>query len=232
MLVDIFSSFDDHNSVFMSLYILIWMMTLTILSTFNMMFWAGPNRWNFVLNLPKSVMASLVMRSFGVKLGGFINIMCSLFLLLILFNLLGLVPYVFSPTSHFAMTLSLGCPFWLSLIISGSLHNPTSVIASLLPAGAPAGLNPILVLVETASICIRPITLSVRLAANITAGHIVLGLIGTYLSSGLFIYSVIALSLLIFIQIMYFIFEFGIALIQAYIFSLLITLYSDEHPSQ
>nr|QBC73151.1 ATP synthase subunit 6 [Bayerotrochus teramachii] len=231
MLVDIFSSFDDHNFVFMSLYVLIWVMTLTTLGSFNMMYWIGPNRWTFILNLPKSVMGSVVMRSFGVKLGGFINILCSLFLLLILFNLLGLVPYVFSPTSHFAMTLSLGLPFWLSLIISGAVQSPTSVIASLLPAGAPAVLNPILVLVETASICIRPITLSIRLAANITAGHVVLGLIATYLSSGLFIYSIFAVFLLIFIQIVYFIFEFGIALIQAYIFSLLITLYSDEHPN-
>nr|YP_010381754.1 ATP synthase F0 subunit 6 [Entemnotrochus adansonianus]UDL72136.1 ATP synthase F0 subunit 6 [Entemnotrochus adansonianus] len=231
MLVDIFSSFDDHNFVFMSLYILVWAMTLTILSTFNMMYWVSPNRWTFILNLPNSIMTSLIMRSFGKKLGGFINILCSLFLLLIFFNLLGLVPYVFSPTSHFAMTLSLGLPFWLSLIISGISQNPTSVIASLLPAGAPAVLNPTLVLVETASICIRPITLSVRLAANITAGHIVLGLIGTYLSSGMFTYSILALTLLILVQITYFIFEFGIALIQAYIFSLLITLYSDEHPN-
>nr|YP_010381780.1 ATP synthase F0 subunit 6 [Perotrochus charlestonensis]UDL72167.1 ATP synthase F0 subunit 6 [Perotrochus charlestonensis] len=231
MLVDIFSSFDDHNFVFMSLYVLVWAMTLAVLGSFNMMYWVGPNRWTFIMSLPKSVMGSLVMRSFGIKLGGFINILCSLFLLLILFNLLGLVPYVFSPTSHFAMTLSLGLPFWLSLIISGTAKNPTSVIASLLPAGAPAALNPILVLVETASICIRPITLSIRLAANITAGHVVLGLIGTYLSSGLFIYSIFALFLLILIQIVYFIFEFGIALIQAYIFSLLITLYSDEHPN-
>nr|QBC73201.1 ATP synthase subunit 6 [Perotrochus caledonicus] len=231
MLVDIFSSFDDHNFVFMSLYILVWAATVTVLGSFNMMYWVEPNRWTFVLSLPKSIMGSLVMRSFGVKLGGFINILCSLFLLLILFNLLGLVPYVFSPTSHFAMTLSMGLPFWLSLIISGTAQNPTSVIASLLPAGAPAALNPILVLVETASICIRPITLSIRLAANITAGHVVLGLIGTYLSSGLFAYSIFVLFLLIFVQIAYFIFEFGIALIQAYIFSLLITLYSDEHPN-
>ena len=115
--------------------------------------------------------------------------------------------------------------------MSGALFNPSSAAARLLPGGAPAALNPFLVIVETVSLCVRPITLSIRLVANIRAGHIVLGLIGTYLSSGLFTYPTIAVASLIFIQVFYFMFEVGVALIQAYIFSLLVTLYSDDHPS-
>ncbi|MCB4761721.1 MAG: F0F1 ATP synthase subunit A [Sulfurovum sp.] len=108
--------------------------------------------------------------------------------------------------------------------------NPTSVIASLLPIGAPAPLNPFLVIIETVRILVRPITLSVRLTANIRAGHIVLTLIGNYLTASFFLSSVFSIILLVRIQILYTIFEFGIRIIQAYIFCLLITLYSDEHP--
>nr|ARI50062.1 ATP synthase F0 subunit 6 [Steromphala umbilicaris] len=231
MLVDIFSSFDDHNFVFMSFYMLMWLCTLTVIVLFNMNYWVPPSRWSFFLSTPKSIIMSQLTRSFGVKLGGFINVVSSLFLLLILLNLMGLIPYVFGVTTHLAVSLSLGLPLWLSLIISGAVHSPSSAAASLLPGGAPAALNPFLVLVETVSLCVRPITLSIRLVANMSAGHIVLGLLGTYLSSGLFIYPTMAVAALIFIQTFYFMFEIGVALIQAYIFSLLVTLYSDDHPS-
>ena len=197
---------------------------------FNINFWVGPARWNYLLNTPKSIITSQLIRSFGIKLGGFINVVSRLFLLLILLNLIGLIPYVFSVTSHLAIRFSLGLPLWLSLIISGAIHNPSSAAASLLPGGAPAVLNPFLVLVETVRLCVRPITLSIRLVANMRAGHIVLGLVGTYLRSGIFIYPTLAVATLIFVQTFYFIFEIGVALIQAYIFSLLVTLYSDDHP--
>nr|AOV83577.1 ATP synthasa subunit 6 [Phasianella australis] len=231
VLVDIFSSFDDHNFVFMSFYVLMWLFSLSVLFCFNMKYWVGMSRWSYLFNLPKSIMMSQLMRSFGLKLGGFVNVVASLFLLLIFLNLMGLIPYVFSVTTHLAFSLSLGLPFWLSLIISGSFYSPLSVLASLLPSGAPAVLNPFLVLVETVSLCVRPITLSIRLVANMSAGHIVLGLLGTYLSSGIFTYSTLALGFLVLVQVFYFMFEMGVALIQAYIFSLLITLYSDDHPS-
>lgn len=108
------------------------------------------------------------------------------------------------------------------------MYNVKSVVAGLLPIGAPALLNPFLVLIETVRIGVRPITLSVRLAANIRAGHIILGLSGNYLITALG--DVKSLVLLASVQIFYRAFEFAICLIQAYIFCLLITLYADEHP--
>lgn len=102
-------------------------------------------------------------------------------------------------------------------------------LSHLLPVGTPEGLSPFLVLVETVSILVRPITLSVRLVANMSAGHIIIGLVGVYFSSVL-ISSNFTLSLIFFLfQIFYFFFEFGISFIQAYIFSLLVILYSNEH---
>nr|YP_010713540.1 ATP synthase F0 subunit 6 [Mauritia arabica]UVF28359.1 ATP synthase F0 subunit 6 [Mauritia arabica asiatica]WDA98672.1 ATPase subunit 6 [Mauritia arabica] len=230
MLVDIFSSFDDNNQVFMSLYMLMWFFSLTSILLFSSWYWVMSPRWSTMIMIFKDTVTSQIFRSFGLNLGGFINIVTGLFLFLIFVNLSGLVPYVFSPTSHLAVSLSLGLPFWLSLIVSAAFFDPRSVVAGLLPMGAPAALNPFLVIVETVSIMVRPITLSVRLAANMSAGHIVLTLVGNYLTASIFISSIFSTLFIIFIQIFYTIFEFGISLIQAYIFCLLITLYSDEHP--
>ncbi|YP_009266391.1 ATP synthase F0 subunit 6 (mitochondrion) [Littorina saxatilis] len=230
MLVDIFSSFDDNNQVFMSLYMLMWAFSLVIILIFSSSYWVTGPRWAPIISLFKDTISSQVFRSFGLSLGGFLNVITGLFLFLIFLNLAGLIPYVFSPTSHLAVSLSLGLPLWLSLLISGTFFNPSSVVAGLLPMGAPAPLNPFLVLIESVSILVRPITLSVRLMANMSAGHIVLTLIGNYMTTSLFMPGAFSMLLLISIQVLYTIFEFGIGVIQAYIFCLLITLYSDEHP--
>nr|YP_010239412.1 ATP synthase F0 subunit 6 [Bursa rhodostoma]QTF74744.1 ATP synthase F0 subunit 6 [Bursa rhodostoma]QTF74757.1 ATP synthase F0 subunit 6 [Bursa rhodostoma] len=230
MLVDIFSSFDDNNQVFMSLYILMWIFSLSTIMIFSSTYWIMTPRWVSLIMIFKDTVSSQIFRSFGLNMGGFINIISGLFLFLIIMNLSGLIPYVFSPTSHLAVSLSLGLPLWLSLIVSAVFFNPSSVVAGLLPMGAPAPLNPFLVIIETVSIMVRPITLSVRLTANMSAGHIVLTLIGNYLTTSFFMSSIFSMIMLLSIQVFYTIFEFGISLIQAYIFCLLITLYSDEHP--
>nr|BBB55915.1 ATP synthase F0 subunit 6 [Oncomelania hupensis quadrasi] len=230
MLVDIFSSFDDNNQVFMSLYMLMWLFSLASIMIFSSTYWIASPRYDIVLKIFKETVSSQVFRSFGLNMGGFINVLTALFMFLIFMNLSGLIPYVFSSTSHLAVSLSLGLPLWLSLIISAIFYNPSSVVAGLLPMGAPAPLNPFLVIIETVSILVRPITLSVRLTANMSAGHIVLTLIGNYLTASFFMSSIFSMLVLISIQVFYTIFEFGISMIQAYIFCLLITLYSDEHP--
>uniref|UniRef100_A0AB39CC41 ATP synthase subunit a n=1 Tax=Canarium sp. (in: gastropods) TaxID=2046231 RepID=A0AB39CC41_9CAEN len=230
MLVDIFSSFDDNNQVFMSLYGLMWLFSLVTILVFSSSYWVMAPRWVSITMTFKDTVSSQIFRSFGLNLGGFINVISGLFLFLIVMNLSGLIPYVFSPTSHLAVSLSLGLPLWLSLIVSAVFFNPSSVVAGLLPMGAPAPLNPFLVIIETVSIMVRPITLSVRLTANMSAGHIVLTLIGNYLTASFFLSSMFSMLLLVSIQVFYTIFEFGISVIQAYIFCLLITLYSDEHP--
>nr|YP_003204724.1 ATP synthase F0 subunit 6 [Bivetiella cancellata]ACF04818.1 ATP synthase F0 subunit 6 [Bivetiella cancellata] len=231
MLVDIFSSFDDSNQVFMSSYVLMWIFSLSSIILFSSFYWVNHPSWFTVVFIFKDTVSSQIFRSYGLVMGGFINVVGSLFLFLIFMNLSGLIPYVFSSTSHLVLSLSLGLPLWLSLIVSGVIYNSSSVVAALLPMGAPAFLNPFLVLIETVSIMVRPITLSVRLMANMSAGHIVLTLIGSYLTSSLLASSVFLMFVLVLIQIFYTIFEFGIGLIQAYIFCLLIVLYSNEHPS-
>jgi ATP synthase subunit 6 len=175
-------------------------------------------------------MYSQASRTLGHHLKGFPSILTSLFLLILITNLSGLFPYIFRASRHLIITLSLGLPFWFSLIISSLINSPKTFMASLLPGGAPDWLNPFLVLIETIRTLVRPITLSFRLAANIRAGHIVITLLGIFLSSSI---SSIALSTMILlpIQTFYITFELGICLIQAYIFCLLLSLYADDHTS-
>nr|YP_010502217.1 ATP synthase F0 subunit 6 [Leocrates chinensis]UXC96462.1 ATP synthase F0 subunit 6 [Leocrates chinensis] len=193
-------------------------------------FWLSPSMYMITSTYPIDIMNSQSNRTLGSTLKGFSNMITALFILIMSTNLMGLIPYSFSFSSHLLMTLTLGLPLWLSLIASAVTHAPSTWAASLLPGGAPDILNPFLVMIETVSISVRPITLSFRLAANMTAGHIILSLAGVYASAGLFS-SMISFISLFMVQTFYIIFEVGICLIQGYIFCLLLTLYADEHPT-
>nr|YP_009136890.1 ATP synthase F0 subunit 6 [Goniada japonica]AKE32087.1 ATP synthase F0 subunit 6 [Goniada japonica] len=231
MMVDIFSSFDPFiNYSYQTMSPMFWMLSFITILFIHSSFWLAPNSILWLLSMPMDIMNTQSSRTKGMNIKGFPSLIVSLFLLIISINMMGLLPYTFSISSHLIFTLVFGLPLWLALIISSITYNPKSFTASLLPSGAPDWLNPFLVLIESMSISFRPITLSFRLAANMSAGHIILGLIGIYTSSSLFISSMSFISLLS-IQILYIIFEMGICLIQAYIFCLLLTLYADEHTS-
>nr|YP_010610647.1 ATP synthase F0 subunit 6 [Cirrothauma murrayi]WAP91402.1 ATP synthase F0 subunit 6 [Cirrothauma murrayi] len=229
MMMDIFSSFDDHNSTFMSLHTLTWAIAIWSLFFINSSTWILPSSLVSSIAAPKQIINIQSTRSFSMNMGGFSLMVMSLFITLINFNLLGLLPYVFSPSSHLSMTLCLSAPLWLALIMSSYQNNFYSSLASLLPLGAPPFLIVFLPIIESLSICVRPITLSVRIAANISAGHIILTLIGNYLTFSLLSSNIITALLIMMIQTAYFMFEIGISIIQGYIFSLLITLYTDDH---
>jgi len=145
---------------------------------------------------------------------------------IILINLFGLIPYTYGITRNLWPSARMALLLWGLLVISGITFNYKSVLAHLTPAGAPAVLAPFLVLIETVRITIRPLTLTVRLIANISAGHIVLSLIANCIRAvGGF-----TLLIIIFLNVGYNIFEIFVCLIQAYIFSLLLKLYGEEHP--
>lgn len=148
----------------------------------------------------------------------------SLFTLIIFNNTLGLISFSFTSTRHLAVTLSLALPLWLGFIIYRVFNNTLQFLAHLVPLGTPAPLIPFIVLIEIIRNIIRPITLSVRLAANIIAGHLLLTLLGSQLVSASY-------SIVLFIfraQFMLIILESAVACIQAYVFSVLTTLYASE----
>nr|YP_009244917.1 ATP synthase F0 subunit 6 [Amynthas triastriatus]AMO27041.1 ATP synthase F0 subunit 6 [Amynthas triastriatus] len=229
MMPDIFSSFDPcmYNTFFpMNSMFITTNMTLVLLIQAG--YWMINTRQSTFIIPLKSTIFSQLSRTFSYQLKGASSIISSTFIILVLINLMGMVPYTFSTSSHLIFALSLGFPMWLSFILPSSSFSPKKTIAHPLPDGAPDWLNPFLVIIETTSIVVRPLTLSFRLAANMSAGHIVLKLMGIYCASAWFT-SIFGTTMLILATLGYVLFEFAICLIQAYIFCLLLSLYSDDH---
>nr|YP_010713442.1 ATP synthase F0 subunit 6 [Mooreobdella quaternaria]WDA96117.1 ATP synthase F0 subunit 6 [Mooreobdella quaternaria] len=235
MLTDIFASFDPHNynnllPMNQMMYNMIMMLAPI---TFYIMLpdmWLEFNRMKTSLIQTVKIMYLQAMRTKSKMLKGYSITVTSVFMMIIAMNTMGMLAYSFSPTSQLMVTLSLGLPLWATLTISSMMKNKKEFLAHLLPAGAPLWLNPFLVMIETVSVLVRPLTLSFRLAANMTAGHIVLALMGMYLSSALLYFSMNTFMLM-FVCSTYVVFELAICLIQAYIFCLLLTLYTDDHTS-
>nr|YP_010000422.1 ATP synthase F0 subunit 6 [Nicator chloris]QOD96295.1 ATP synthase F0 subunit 6 [Nicator chloris] len=155
-------------------------------------------------------------------------ILTSLMVFLLLTNLLGLLPYTFTPTTQLSMSLALAFPLWLATVLTGLRNQPSISLAHLLPEGTPVLLIPALILIETTSLLIRPIALGVRLAANLTAGHLLIQLISTAtvaLSSTMPAVSVLTFLILLLLTLL----EVAVAMIQAYVFVLLLSLYLQEN---
>nr|AIU45348.1 ATP synthase F0 subunit 6 [Loxioides bailleui] len=155
-------------------------------------------------------------------------ILTSLMIFLLLINLLGLLPYTFTPTTQLSMNLALAFPLWLATLLVGLRNQPSISLGHLLPEGTPTPLIPALILIETTSLLIRPLALGVRLTANLTAGHLLIQLISTA-TTALFptmpAVSLLTLLVLFLLTIL----EVAVAMIQAYVFVLLLSLYLQEN---
>nr|YP_006883751.1 ATP synthase F0 subunit 6 [Gnorimopsar chopi]AFS65691.1 ATP synthase F0 subunit 6 [Gnorimopsar chopi] len=155
-------------------------------------------------------------------------ILTSLMIFLLLINLLGLLPYTFTPTTQLSMNLALAFPLWLATLLTGLRNQPSVSLGHLLPEGTPTPLIPALILIETTSLLIRPLALGVRLTANLTAGHLLIQLISTAttaLFSTMPLVSLLTFAVLFLLTIL----EVAVAMIQAYVFVLLLSLYLQEN---
>jgi len=141
-----------------------------------------------------------------------------LFFYILLMNSFGLAPYTFPATAHVSLTLGIGLSSWWAFILLGILFNLVGIISHLLPNNTPLLLIRFIRLVERVRIIIRPITLRVRLAANITAGHLILTLIA---SSPTLIANYGG-------QVLLFVLEGIVAIIQRYVFIILLYLYLQD----
>nr|BAJ54407.1 ATPase subunits 6 [Brienomyrus brachyistius] len=154
-------------------------------------------------------------------------LLASLLIFLITLNLLGILPYTFTPTTQLSMNMGFAVPLWLATVLIGVRHQLTHTLAHFLPVGTPGPLIPILIIIETISLFIRPIALGVRLTANLTAGHLLIQLISTAAFHMFFIMpTVSALTMLLLLLLS--ILELAVAVIQAYVFVLLVSLYLQE----
>nr|ABQ52613.1 ATP synthase F0 subunit 6 [Equus caballus]ACY56474.1 ATPase subunit 6 [Equus caballus] len=143
-------------------------------------------------------------------------------------NLLGLLPHSFTPTTQLSMNLGMAIPLWAGTVFMGFRHKTKAALAHFLPQGTPIFLIPMVVIIETISLFIQPVALAVRLTANITAGHLLMHLIGGATLALMSISPSTALITFI-ILILLTILEFAVAMIQAYVFTLLVSLYLHDN---
>nr|QGT77339.1 ATP synthase F0 subunit 6 [Potamiscus yongshengensis] len=222
MMANLFSVFEPSSSIFS--ISTNWLSALLGLMILPFIYWASPSRWSLLWSKILQTLHNEFKALLNSSHKGSSILFVSLFSIVVFNNFLGLLPYVFTSSSHMAMTLSLSLPLWITLMIYGWISHTKNMFAHLVPQGTPPMLMPLMVLIETISNVIRPGTLAVRLAANMIAGHLLLTLLGNTGPS----LSLSILLILIISQIFLLILESAVAIIQSYVFAILSTLYTSE----
>nr|YP_010126782.1 ATP synthase F0 subunit 6 [Phalanger orientalis]QPO06087.1 ATP synthase F0 subunit 6 [Phalanger orientalis]QPO06100.1 ATP synthase F0 subunit 6 [Phalanger orientalis]QPO06113.1 ATP synthase F0 subunit 6 [Phalanger orientalis]QPO06126.1 ATP synthase F0 subunit 6 [Phalanger orientalis]QPO06139.1 ATP synthase F0 subunit 6 [Phalanger orientalis] len=207
--------------------------TLPIIMFLPCLILTSPKRWlpNRIQTLQTWLIRSITkqMMTMHNKQGRTWTLMLmSLILFIASTNLLGLLPYSFTPTTQLSMNIGMAIPLWLGTVLMGFRNKPKTSLAHFLPQGTPTPLIPMLIIIETISLFIQPLALAVRLTANITAGHLLIHLIGSAtlaLSSINMMVSSITFIILFLLTIL----ELAVAMIQAYVFTLLVSLYLHDN---
>nr|UPI55420.1 ATPase subunit 6 [Scotomedes sp.] len=220
MMTNLFSTFDPSTSMNLSIN---WMSTFIVMIMLPPMFWINPSRIMMLIKLINMSLHKEYKTSIKNK-KGFTIMFTSMFMFILMNNMFGLLPYVFTSSSHLTFTLSLALPMWISLMLFGWINQTQHMFSHLIPLGTPNALMPFMVLIETISNLIRPMSLAVRLTANMIAGHLLMTLLGNNMINT----NYMNLPLLIIFQMGLTMFETAVSIIQAYVFSVLSTLYSSE----
>jgi F-type H+-transporting ATPase subunit a len=160
----------------------------------------------------------------GLKSQGLTHIFISIFLFISVNNFLGLFPYIFTSSSHLTFTVALALPLWVGYTVYSTFLNLGRFLAHLVPLGTPYALIPFMVVIELVRRIIRPLTLSVRLAANIVAGHLLMVLVRSPITTIRLNFIALVISALLLLIML----ELAVSFIQAYVFSTLISLYVIE----
>ncbi len=220
---NLFSIFDPN--VIWIRFELNWVRSIIVLMWMPNIYWLIKSKPNFLLwKLLDSLSKEYRLNFAPLNSPGHTHWAISIFVIILLNNLAGLTPYTFTSTRHLSFSVTLALSIWIGYIFYRIIINLGRFIAHLVPVGTPYVLMPFIVIIELISNIIRPITLSVRLAANLVAGHLLITLIRSPIVRVSFYAIVILLSLLYLLMIL----ESAVAFIQAYVFRILSTLYLRE----
>ncbi len=193
-----------------------------------------PNRVQLVSEILYEFVAKLVTDGAGKEGMKFFPFVFSLFMFVLVANMLGMVPFFFTFTSHIIVTFALAMLVFVTVIVYGFYKNGFKFLKLFVPSGVPIYILPLIVLIEVVSFLSRPISLSVRLFANILAGHITLkvfaGFVVTMGSLGFlgWLGALLPLTMAVGVTAL----EFLVAALQAYVFALLTSMYLNDaiHP--
>lgn len=225
------TSYFDHfivtqiitNYITDSLIILLSVITLYFL--LNKSIFLIPNRFQIIIEVIIDHWKSVVSENLGSGRQLYLVPLVSLFMFIFGINLLGFFSYTFPVTTHLFITFGMAFSIWFGVMIFGFSNFRSSFLSMFMPSGAPLLMSPLLVIIEIASNISRPIALGMRLAANLTAGHILMAILGDFGCKLLFVtYGMSTLFPILIVMFMT-ILEVGVLVIQAYVFCLLSMIY-------
>ena len=190
-----------------------------------------PDRFQSAAELSYEFISGMVHSNTGHEGRPFIPFVFALFLFLLFGNCIGMVPYTFTFTSHLVVTATLAMVVFVMVTLLGFIKHGFHFFAKFVPKGVPAALMPLMIPLEIISYFIRPVSLSVRLFANIMAGHTMLKVFAGFIvmmagAMGVVGYLVGLLPLALVVVLVGF--EFFVAFIQAYVFALLTVIYIQD----
>lgn len=190
-----------------------------------------PGRLQSLAEMSYEFISGMVHNNTGVEGRPFVPFVFALFLFLLLGNLIGMVPYTFTFTSHLIVTGTLAMVVFVMVTLLGFIKHGLHFFSKFVPKGVPAALMPLMIPLEIISYFIRPVSLSVRLFANIMAGHTMLKVFAGFivmLASAFGIAGYVMGLMPLALVVVLVGFEFFVAFIQAYVFALLTVIYIQD----
>jgi F-type H+-transporting ATPase subunit a len=220
MITNLFSTFDPSTST-MSIA---WLIILIAVIPFSTKIWKLNQTTSLILQKIIKTFKKEVKYTLGDPEKGTEILVILIFITILPLNFLALYPQIFSATAHLTVTLPLSLTVWLTIMIFGWTKNTNHILEHLLPQGTPGALMNFMVIIELVRNLIRPITLCVRLTANMIAGHLLISLLGNAMLTLSMTGNILAIVSPLILAIL----ESAVACIQAYVFITLITLYTAE----
>jgi len=179
-----------------------------------------PGRWQSMAEVFYEFIAGMLRENVGSAGRKYFPFIFTLFMFVLTGNLLGMVPGAFTYTSHVIVTFGMAIVVFIGVTIIGFARHGTHFLRMFFPEGAPIATAVILVPIEVISYFSRPFSLAVRLFANMTVGHIILKVLGGFVVA-LGVFGVVPFAFLGAVTVL----EFGIAMLQAYVFTILSCIY-------
>jgi F-type H+-transporting ATPase subunit a len=182
-----------------------------------------PGRWQSLAELSYEFVANMIRENVGTEGRRFFPFIFTLFMFILFGNMLGLVPYSFTYTSHIIVTGALAVVVIVGVTVVGVVLHGVRFLSLFVPHGAPAFMMPLMIPIEILSYLSRPVSLSIRLFANMMAGHTMMKVFaGFVVALGVFGVAPIAVNVALTA------FEVLVAFLQAYVFTILTCLYLND----
>ena len=182
-----------------------------------------PGRWQSVAELSYEFIANMIRDNVGQDGRKYFPFIFTLFMFVFFGNMLGMVPYSFTYTSHIIVTFAMAAVVFVGVTTIGFMKHGIRFLGFLMPAGIPVFMAPLIIPIEILSYFTRPVSLALRLFANMTAGHTMLKVFASFVF-GLGVFGIVPLALVTALTGL----EFIIAFLQAYVFTILTCVYLND----